>query len=177
VKQPAQSIEVSSDGSQVWVVSLKNLLYSSDSGAHWDGKELSFASAGNLHLRRVDDENLFITSNMGLYMSHDAGRNWSRADIRDLQFQDAAGAGNARLAALQKHGLVASFDAGKTWQKLNDPLAEGFFPLVRAERSGSLVAVSATEGVFTLQGGSRSASEAMGSSSLILDSKGVQKPQ
>jgi photosystem II stability/assembly factor-like uncharacterized protein len=176
VKQPTQSIEVSSDGSQVWVVSVKNLLYSSDSGAHWDGKELSFASAGNLHLRRVDDENLFITSNMGLYTSHDAGRNWSRADIRDLQFQDAAGAGNARLAALQKHGLVASFDAGKTWQKLNDPLAEGFFPLVRAERSGSLVAVSATEGVFTLQGGSRSASEAMGSSSLILDSKGVQKP-
>jgi photosystem II stability/assembly factor-like uncharacterized protein len=177
VKQPAQSIEVSNDGSQVWVVSLKNLLYSSDSGAHWDGKELSFASAGNLHLRRVDDENLFITSNLGLYTSHDAGRNWSRADIRDLQFQDAAGAGNARLAALQKHGLVASFDGGKTWQKLNDPLAEGFFPLVRAERSGSLVAVSATEGVFTLEGGSRSASEATGSSSLILDAKGVQKPQ
>jgi photosystem II stability/assembly factor-like uncharacterized protein len=177
VKQPAQSIEVSNDGSQVWVVSLKNLLYSSDSGAHWDAKELSFASAGNLHVRRMDDENLFITSNMGLYSSHDAGRNWSRADIRDLQFQDAAGAGNARLAALQKHGLVASFDAGKTWQKLNDPLAEGFFPLVRAERSGSLVAVSATEGVFTLEGGSRGVSEAMGSSSLILDTKGVQKPQ
>ena len=177
VKQPAQSLEVSNDGSQIWVVSQKNLLYSADRGAHWDAKELSFASAGNLHLRRMDDQNLFITSNMGLYTSHDAGRNWSRADIRDLQFQDAAGAGNARLASLQRHGLVASFDAGKTWQKMNDPVAEGYFPLVRAGRGGSLLAVSATEGVFTLEGGARSASESMGNSALLPDSNGMQKPR
>src|SRR5207302_8638895 len=151
----------SADGWQVWVVSQKTLVYSADGGAHWDAKELSFASAGNLHLRRMDDQNLFITSNMGLYTSHDAGRTWSRADIRDLQFQDAAGAGNARLASLQRHGLVASFDAGKTWQRVNDPMAEGYFPLVRASRNGSLVAVSATEGVFTLDSNARSTSEAM----------------
>jgi photosystem II stability/assembly factor-like uncharacterized protein len=177
VKQAAQSIEVSLDGSQVWAVSQKTLLYSADSGATWDSKELSFASAGNLHLRRMDDQNLFITSNMGLYTSHDAGRNWSRADIRELQFQDAAGAGNARLASLQRHGLVASYDAGKTWQKVNDPLAEGFFPLVRAGRSGSLVAVSATEGLFTLDSNARSASQAMGASSLESESNGMQKPR
>jgi photosystem II stability/assembly factor-like uncharacterized protein len=177
LKQPAQSLEVSVDGAQVWAVSQKNLLYSADGGAHWEVKELSFASAGNLRLRRMDDQNLLITSNMGLYTSHDAGRNWSRADVRDLQFQDAAGAGNARLAALQKHGLLASFDAGKTWQRVNDPLAEGFFPLVRASRSGSLVAVSATEGLFTLESGGRSVSEAAGSSALALDSNGVQKPR
>lgn len=177
VKQPAQSLEVSNDGSQVWAVSQKNLLYSADSGAHWDAKELSFAAAGNLHLRRMDDQNLFITSNMGLYTSHDAGRNWSRADIRELQFQDAAGAGNSRLASLQRHGLVASYDAGKTWQKVNDPLAEGYFPLVRAGRGGSLVAVSATEGLFTFEPGSRSAGEATGMSSLLPDSNGVQKPK
>src|ERR1700751_5845046 len=177
VKQPAQSLEVSTDGSQVWAVSLKTLLFSADSGAHWDSLELSFGSAGNLHLRRVDDQNLFITSNMGLYSSHDAGRNWTRADIRELQFQDAAGAGSARLASLQRHGLVASFDSGKTWQKVNDPLAEGFFPLVRAGRGGSLFAVSATEGLFTLDGNSRSTSEAMGSSSLLPESHGLQKPR
>ena len=177
VKQPAQSLEVSADGSQVWAVSQKNLMYSADGGAHWDAKELSFASAGNLHLRRMDDQNLFITSNMGLYTSHDAGRTWSRADIRDLQFQDAAGAGNARLASLQRRGLVASFDSGKTWQKVNDPVAEGYFPLVRAGRSGSLLAVSATEGLFTLDGSSHPASEAMGMSSLAPDSNGMQKPR
>ena len=177
IKQPAQSLEVSSDGSQVWAVSQKTLLYSADSGAHWNSLELSFAAAGNLRLRRIDDQNLFVTSNMGLYSSHDAGRTWNRADIRELQFQDAAGAGNARLASLQRHGLVASYDSGKTWQKVNDPLAEGFFPLVRAGRSGSLFAVSATEGLFTLDGNARSTSEAMGSSSLLPEPHGLQKPR
>jgi photosystem II stability/assembly factor-like uncharacterized protein len=176
-KQVAQSLEVSADGAQVWAVSQKNLLYSADGGAHWDAKELSFASAGNLRLRRLDDQNLLITSNMGLYTSHDAGRNWSRADVHDLQFQDAAGAGNARLASLQKRGLLASYDAGKTWQRVTDPLAEGFFPLVRANRSGALVAVSATEGLFSLDNGARSASEAVGSSALTPDSNGMQKPR
>jgi len=176
VKSPAQSLEASNDGSQVWAVSQKNLLYSVDGGAHWEAKELSFASAGNLRLRRMDDENLFITTNMGLYISRDAGRNWNRADIRDLQFQDAAGAGTARLVALQRRGLVASFDSGKTWQRVSDPLAEGYFPLVRANNSGSLFAVSATEGLFTLEAGSRSASEAMGGSSLMM-LDGSQKPR
>jgi photosystem II stability/assembly factor-like uncharacterized protein len=125
----------------------------------------------------LDDQNLLITSNMGLYLSHDAGRNWSRADVHDLQFQDAAGAGNARLASLQKRGLLASYDAGKTWQRVTDPLAEGFFPLVRANRSGALVAVSATEGLFSLDNGARSASEAVGSSALTPDSNGMQKPR
>jgi photosystem II stability/assembly factor-like uncharacterized protein len=178
VKLPAQSLEASSDSSQVWAVSQKNLLYSADGGAHWEAKELSFASAGNLRLRRMDDDNLFITTNMGLYTSRDSGRNWSRADIRDLQFQDAAGAGTARLVALQRRGLVASFDSGKTWQRINDPLAEGYFPLVRANNSGSLFAVSATEGLFTLEAGARSASEAVGGSSLMmLDTNGAQKPR
>ncbi|HKF26529.1 MAG TPA: YCF48-related protein, partial [Candidatus Acidoferrum sp.] len=178
VKSPAQSLEASNDGSQVWAVSQKNLLYSADGGAHWEAKELSFASAGNLRLRRMDDDNLFITTNMGLYISRDAGRNWNRADLRDLQFQDAAGAGSARLVALQRRGLVASFDNGKTWQRVSDPLAEGYFPLVRANNSGSLLAVSATEGLFTLEAGSRSASEAVGGSSLMmLDANSVQKPR
>jgi len=177
VKQPAQSLEASNDGAQVWAVSQKNLLYSADSGAHWEAKELSFASAGNLHLRRMDDQNLFITTNMGLYTSRDAGRSWTRADLRDLQFQDAAGAGNARLVALQRRGLLASFDAGKTWLRMNDPLAEGYFPLVRANNSGTLLAVSATEGVFTLDSSARSASDSVGSSSLMLDTNGAQKPR
>ena len=176
VRSPAQSLEASLDGSQLWAVSQRNLLYSADGGAHWEAKELAFASAGNLRLRRMDDDNLFITSNMGLYISRDAGRNWNRADIRDLQFQDAAGAGNARLVALQRRGLVASFDSGKTWQRVNDPLAEGYFPLVRANNSGALFAVSATEGLFTLEAGARSASEAAtGSSLMMLDSS--QKPR
>ena len=73
MKQPAQSLEASTDGSQVWAIAQHNLLYSADSGAHWDARELPFASSGNLRLHRIDDTNLFITSNMGLYASKDAG--------------------------------------------------------------------------------------------------------
>jgi len=77
---------------------------------------------------------------------------------------------------LQRHGLLASFDSGKTWQRLNDPLAEGYFPLVRANNSGSILAVSATEGVFTLDSSARS-SNAVGTSSLMLGTNGAQKPR
>jgi photosystem II stability/assembly factor-like uncharacterized protein len=174
-KQPAQSLEASLDGSQIWAISQRNLLYSSDSGNHWDAKELNFASAGNLHLHKVDDSNLYLTSNMGLYVSRDAGKNWNRADVRDLQFQDVAGSGAALVASLQKHGLITSFDSGKSWQRVNDPVAEGYFPVLQARRNGSVVAASATEGILTLETGARSA-EGVGSSALV-PSGNLQKPR
>jgi photosystem II stability/assembly factor-like uncharacterized protein len=176
VKQPAQSLQVSADGSQVWAVSQKNLLYSSDSGATWNAKELSFAAAGNLKLHRLDDANLYLTSNMGLYASHDAGRNWNRADVRELQFQDVAGNGNAMVLSLQKHGLLASFDAGKSWQRLNDPLADSYFPVVRM-RHGGLVAASATEGLLSLEPGTHSATAAVGVSQVTPTGSGMAQPK
>jgi photosystem II stability/assembly factor-like uncharacterized protein len=176
VKQAAQSLTASSDGSRVWAIAQKNLLYSADGGARWDAQELTFANAGNLRLNHIEEQNLFITSNMGLYSSKDAGKNWSRVDVRDLQFQAVAGSSNALVAALQRRGLLASLDGGKSWQKVNDPLAEGFFPVVRAERNGSLLAVSATEGLLSYEPGSRAASGGTGTSMLLAPSS-VLKPQ
>jgi photosystem II stability/assembly factor-like uncharacterized protein len=149
--QAAQSLDASADGSHIWAIVQRNLIYSADGGSHWDAKELAFASAGNLRVHRLDDSNLLITSNSGLYVSRDAGREWNRADIRDLQFQDAAGYGNALVVSLQRHGLLASFDAGKSWQRVNSPLAEGYFPVVRTRRDGGLIAVSATEGLLAYE--------------------------
>lgn len=174
-KQPAQSLEASLDGSQIWAISQRNLLYSADSGKHWEAKELNFSAAGNLHLHRVDDSNLYVTSNMGLYVSKDAGRNWNRAEARDLQFQDVAGAGTALVASLQKRGLLTSSDSGKSWQRLNDPIAEGYFPVVQARRNGAVVAASATEGILTFDSGARSA-DSVGSSALV-PSGATQKPR
>ncbi len=163
VRKPSQSVEVSADGNQVWAIAERNLLHSADKGATWEAKELSFAAAGNLRLNRLDDATLFITTNMGLYASRDAGRNWNRQEVRDLAFQSAAGSSNALVVSLQKHGLIASFDGGKSWQHMDDQLSQGYFPVVRARRDGSVVAVSATEGILSLDPNAKSASTSNGS--------------
>ena len=84
VKQSAQSLDASADGSHIWAITKRDLLYSPDAGAHWSAQELAFAPAGNLRVRRLDDFNLLITSNSGRYVSKDAGREWNRADARNL---------------------------------------------------------------------------------------------
>jgi photosystem II stability/assembly factor-like uncharacterized protein len=173
VGQAAQSLDASTDGSHIWAIALRNLIYSADAGAHWDAKELAFAAAGNLRVHRLDDSNLLITSNSGLYVSKDAGCEWNRADIRDLQFQDAAGSGNALVVSLQRHGLLASFDGGKSWQRVNSPLAEGYFPVVRTRRDGAVVAASATEGLLAYEPDARSADGSLSGSA----TSGAQKPQ
>jgi photosystem II stability/assembly factor-like uncharacterized protein len=158
VKQSAQSLTISSDGSQVWAVAGRNLVYSADNGRSWDSQSLTFSGAGNLRLRYVENSGLFIASNLGLYASSDAGRNWKRQEISELQFQDVAGVGNAIVVALHGRGLLYSRDAGRSWQRVQGPLAEGFFPVLTTRRSGALVAVSATEGMLTADfGGGRSA--------------------
>src|SRR5208283_2607440 len=119
--------------------------------------------AGNLHLHRLDDTSLYITTNMGLSGSHDAGRDWNRTDIRELSFQSVAGNGNALVVSLHKQGLMASFDGGKTWQHMDDPLSQSYFPVVRTRRDGSLIAVSATEGILSLDPNAKSASSSAGS--------------
>jgi photosystem II stability/assembly factor-like uncharacterized protein len=163
VRKPAQSVEVSTDGNQVWAIAERNIVYSGNKGENWDAKELAFASAGNLKLHRMDDSTLFITSNMGLYASHDSGRNWNRQEVRDLSFQSAAGSGNALVVSLQKRGLIASFDGGKTWQHMDDQLSQGYFPVVGTRRDGSVVAVSATEGILNLEPNAKSANASSGS--------------
>jgi photosystem II stability/assembly factor-like uncharacterized protein len=162
VRKPAQSVEVSADGNQVWAIAEHNLLFTANKGQSWDAQELSFAAAGNLRLHRVDDSSLFITTNMGLYGSRDAGKNWNRADVRELSFQSVAGNGTAVVAALQKHGLVASFDGGKSWQHMDDPLSQSYFPAIWTRHDGSLLAVSATEGLLSLDPNAKSASSAGG---------------
>ena len=162
IRKPAQSVDIASNGNQVWTVAERNLWYSDDKGATWEARELSFAAAGNLKLHNVDDSTLFMTTNMGLYASRDAGRTWNRSEVRDLSFQSVAGNGTMLVVSLQKHGLLGSFDGGKTWQRMDDPLTEGYFPVIGTRRDGTLVAVSATEGMLSLDKNARSASSSPG---------------
>jgi photosystem II stability/assembly factor-like uncharacterized protein len=162
VHKLAQSVEVSADGDQVWAIVDRNLLFSADKGQTWDAQELSFANAGNLRIHNIDNSELFITTNIGLYGTNDGGKNWKRAEVRELAFQSVAGNGTSFVAALQRHGLVASFDGGKSWQKLDDPLSQSYFPAVWTRHDGSIVAVSATEGLLSLDPNAKSASAASG---------------
>ena len=177
VKQPAQSLEASANGSQVWAISQRNLLYSADGGKSWEAKELAFAAAGNLKLQRIDDNNLFIATNTGLFGSKDAGRTWNRADIRDLQFQSVAGSGNALVVALQRRGLLASLDGGKSYQRVNTAFAEGYVPVVSTRRDGSVVAASATEGLLAFEPDARSADTSTDGGVASLAPTNVQKPK
>jgi photosystem II stability/assembly factor-like uncharacterized protein len=161
-RKPAQSVEMASDGNQIWAIVERNLIYSSDKGATWDARELAFAAAGNLKLHGVDDSTMFITSNMGLYGSRDAGKTWNRSEVRELSFQSVAGTDKALVVSLQKQGLLASFDGGKSWAHLVDELSQGYFPVIRTRRDGSLVAVSATEGMLSLDPNARPASASKG---------------
>ena len=81
------------------------------------------------------------------------------------------------VVSLQKHGLLASFDSGKSWKRVDDPLADGYFPVVRVRRNGALVAASATEGLLSLELEGRSASTTGGGSQALLTSDGVAKPK
>ena len=178
VRQPAQSLEASNNGSQVWAISQRNLLYSADGGKSWEAKELSFAAAGNLRLQRIDDNNLYIASNAGLFASKDGGRNWNRSEIRDLQFQAVAGSGNALVVALQRRGLLSSLDGGKSYQRVNTAFAEGYVPVVRVRRDGTVVAASATEGLLAFEPDARSADSSNGGGMASLaPSSGPQKPK
>ncbi len=160
VKQQVQSIDTSADGAQVWAIAQRNLIYSTD-GQHWEAKDVPVSNAAiNLRIHRIDEQTLFITSSVGLYASKDAGRNWNRADIRELQFQDVAGSSSELVVSLQKHGLLESTDNGKSWQHVNTPVADGYFPVIRVRRNGTLVAASATEGLLAFEPNARSADSA-----------------
>jgi hypothetical protein len=113
-----------------------------------------------------------------LFATKDAGRNWNRADIRDLQFQAVAGSGNALVVALQRRGLLASLDGGKSYQRVNSAFAEGYVPAVRVRRDGTVVAASATEGLLALDPDARSADTSSGGGvASLAPSSATQKPR
>jgi hypothetical protein len=58
---------------------------------------------------------------------------------------------------------------------MNDPVSEGYFPVLQTRRNGSVVAASATEGILTFETGARAAEG--GGSSVLAPSGNTQKPR
>ncbi len=154
---PVRSVRVSPDGLNLWVVSLRGLVFSHDGGKTWSWHDLPEAAGAALWLDATtggDEETIVADADNGLYISRDAGKTWTLAGagIPQAPVQDLAIAGDTFLASMRAGGLYLSRDRGRSWTRVPGMLAEGFFPVVTTEdRAATLFAASATEGLYAIR--------------------------
>jgi photosystem II stability/assembly factor-like uncharacterized protein len=141
----------------MWVVSLRGLVFSHDGGKTWNWHDLPEAAGSALWLDATttgEEETIVADAENGLYISRDAGKTWklAGAGIPQAPVQDIAIAGDIFLASMRAGGLYLSRDRGRTWTRVSGMLAEGFFPVVTTEdRAAVLFAASATEGLYAIR--------------------------
>ncbi len=154
---PVRSVRVSSDGRNIWVVSLRGLVFSHDGGMTWSWHDLPEAAGAAIWLDATTDggeETMAADAENGLYISRDAGKTWTLAGsgIPQASVQDLAIAGDIFLASMRAGGLYLSRDRGRSWNRVAGMLAEGFFPVVTTEeRAAILFVASATEGLYAIR--------------------------
>jgi photosystem II stability/assembly factor-like uncharacterized protein len=161
---PVRSVRVSPDGANLWIISLRGLVFSHDAGKTWSWHDLPEAAGAALWLDAEtggEEETVLADAENGLYISRDSGKNWTLAGsgIPQAPVQDLAIAGDTLLASMRAGGLYLSRDRGRSWTRVSGMLAEGFFPVVTTEdRAATLFVASATEGLYAIRfadGGAR----------------------
>lgn len=155
---PVRSVRASLDGKNLWLVSLRGMVFSRDEGQTWTWHDLPFEAGGTLRLDVAPDGTLFAAAPTGLYVSRDGGRAWEpvAGGLPVAPLQDLALVGDAKsaiyLAAMQTGGLYISRDHGRTWERVEGLLAEGHFPVVTTLASGEVIfAASSTEGLYAVE--------------------------
>ncbi|MCI0627111.1 MAG: hypothetical protein L0387_36605 [Acidobacteria bacterium] len=157
---PVSSVRVSGDGRHIWLVSLRGLVFSHDSGKTWSWHDLPLEAGGALRLDVASDldadgrATMVASARKGLYLSRDSGRTWHQAasGLPSAPVQDVALVGDTFLASMQTGGLFISYDRGRTWARIEGTLAEGQFPVVTTSESSSIIfAASATEGLYAVE--------------------------
>jgi photosystem II stability/assembly factor-like uncharacterized protein len=153
---PVRSVRVSSNGERIWVVSLRGLVFSSDTGKSWGWHDLPLDAGGavGLDVDRADEDTMVARANHGLYISRDAGKNWRQAGggLPAIPVQSFAISGNVFVASMRTGGLYVSTNSGRTWTRLAGTLADGLFPALTAQAgTGVIFAASATEGLYAVQ--------------------------
>jgi photosystem II stability/assembly factor-like uncharacterized protein len=169
---PVRAVRVSMDGKNLWVVSLRGLVFSHDAGVTWLWRDLPLSSGGALWLDIApasdsatapagDDaaggtnkETIVAGTEKGLYLSRDSGKTWNAVGegLPQAEVQDLAIEGSTFLASMRAGGLYLSRDRGENWTRVTGMLAEGFFPVVTTEEQATtLFAASATEGLYAVQ--------------------------
>jgi photosystem II stability/assembly factor-like uncharacterized protein len=166
---PVRSVRVSADAQNIRVVTLRGLVFSSDAGATWSWHDLPLDAGGAQWLDvahpGTPEETLVASAGNGLYLSRDGGKHWRPAasGLPQAQTQDFAIAGSILLASMKTGGLYISYDTGKNWARIEGTLADGFFPVVTTrENTGTILAASATDGVYAVELGPKQQATASG---------------
>lgn len=150
---PVSSVRVSDDGRDLRIVSLRGMVFSRDGGQSWSWHDLPFGSGGAQRLEVVDDSTLLATAQQGLYLSRDGGRSWQHvaSGLPTVPVRALAVLGDTFLASVETGGLYLSTDRGQNWSRVEGLLAEGHFPVITADDSGTLIfAASSTEGLYAV---------------------------
>jgi photosystem II stability/assembly factor-like uncharacterized protein len=146
------SVQLSADGQQVFALLTRALVFSNDGGKTWDQRAIAFGDFGNLRLHRAADGTLAVTSNRGLYLSRDSGKDWWQAHLPGLVILDFVASDSLYLASSGSGGLFVSRNHGKDWTPVEDFSAETRFPiLMRPVRGALILAASSTEGLHRLE--------------------------
>jgi len=153
---PVSSVRASRDGRSLWAVSLRGLVFSSDSGRTWAWRDLPLEAGGALRLEIAPGESehgtFVATARNGLFISRDAGANWQQAaaGLPQTPIQDLAIAGTAFVASPTTGGLYLSLDSGRSWSRLPGTIAEGTFSAVATRPGGAAVVAASSDGVYSL---------------------------
>jgi photosystem II stability/assembly factor-like uncharacterized protein len=158
---PVRAIRTGAGNSYIWALTQRELETSGDGGKTWIAHALPVEHRGGLHLYTADENTVVLTSDRGVFISHDAGDSWHQANLSELSMNDMASVKNAIVVSTDKGALFLSRDAGKTWGHLESPDGDSSLSALRSRDSGNqLVVASATEGLFVLDMGSASSASA-----------------
>lgn len=133
------------DGTKLAAVDVNGaFLYSSDSGATWDGQSMDFIS---IDMNRDGTNLAGITADGVVHISSDSGNTWNRSlDSEGKSFRRVAISSDGNtLAAISQSDVYTSLNSGLTWVKqssIPSPSTWGMWTGVDISGDGTTIAVT-----------------------------------
>jgi photosystem II stability/assembly factor-like uncharacterized protein len=146
-----REVRASVDGRSIWLLSDVSLAISRDAGASWAMADPTLHPKEVERLVIADDSTIFALRSTGAVVSHDSGLTWRSQNMPDTQVEDMAVEGKDWVISTSHHGVFVSEDQGRKWKQLAGALSDGHFSSLTSQAgSKTVIAASATEGLFTL---------------------------
>jgi photosystem II stability/assembly factor-like uncharacterized protein len=148
---PVRSVQVSPDGTLIWLASSRGIVISADAGRTWTWHDLPLGSGGAMRLVARQGVLLaFATS--GVYVSNDAGLTWIKLEhgLPGAMAADALLTPRRWVISMAAGGLYESQDKGSTWSRVAASATDAEpFPVLAAGTDGDeFLAGSANDGLF-----------------------------